>query len=121
MTFRTPAALLCRNALSPSTAASLVPETAGGSLWLSGPRTACVVHEPVVAGIAAGIVGALLTSRLVQALPFGVRPTDLITVTAVVIAIGVVATAACAWPILRAVEAARESACRGARGAKPSD
>ena len=88
---------------------------------LSGPRTACVVHEPVVAGIAAGIVGVLLTSRLVQALPFGVRPTDSVTVTAVVIAIGVVATAACAWPILRAVEAARESACKGARGAKPSD
>jgi ABC-type antimicrobial peptide transport system permease subunit len=59
--------------------------------------------RPAIAGIATGVVGALLASRLFATLLFGVRPTDALTLIGVVVAIGVVATAACAGPVRRAL------------------
>jgi len=55
--------------------------------------------RPVAAGIAAGIAGTIGASRLLQALLFGVQPTDGRTLIGVVIAIGIVAAVACAGPI----------------------
>jgi putative ABC transport system permease protein len=59
--------------------------------------------RPVIAGIAAGLVGAFLASRLLATLLFGVRPTDTVTLMGVAIAIAVVATVACAGPVRRAL------------------
>ena len=59
--------------------------------------------RPVAVGIVAGIGGAMAVSRLLQTLLFGVGPTDAATLVGVVIAIGLVATAACTGPIRRAL------------------
>jgi ABC-type antimicrobial peptide transport system permease subunit len=58
--------------------------------------------RPVAAGLATGIVGALVVSRLLEKLLFGVRPTDGPTMIGVVATIGLVAIAACAGPVRRA-------------------
>jgi len=59
--------------------------------------------RPVVAGIVAGVAGAIVASRLLETLLFGVRPTDAITLIGVVVTISAVAAVACAGPIRRAV------------------
>jgi predicted permease len=53
-------------------------------------------------GIVAGLAGALGVSRLVATLLFGVRPTDPVTISAVVATIALVAAMACWLPAWRA-------------------
>ena len=57
------------------------------------------------AGASAGIVGALVLTRTIENLLFGVTPTDAVTFGSVVIVLGVVATLACYLPARRATEA----------------
>ena len=59
--------------------------------------------RPVVAGIVAGVAGAIVASRVLETLLFGVRPTDAFTLAGVVITIALVAAGACTRPILRAL------------------
>jgi predicted permease len=54
-------------------------------------------------GSAAGIAGALLLSRLMTKLLYGVKPTDPITFTSVAVALGFVALLACYIPARRAM------------------
>jgi predicted permease len=54
------------------------------------------------AGLALGVVGALLTSRLLQGLLFGVQPYDPITLGVVTVALAVVGVAGCWLPATRA-------------------
>jgi putative ABC transport system permease protein len=56
----------------------------------------------LVVGLGAGIVGALLTSRLLQGLLFGVAPNDPATLGAVALIIAAVGVAACWLPAARA-------------------
>jgi putative ABC transport system permease protein len=56
----------------------------------------------LVVGLGAGIVGALLTSRLLQGLLFGVAPNDPATLGAVALIIAGVGVAACWLPAARA-------------------
>jgi ABC-type antimicrobial peptide transport system permease subunit len=56
----------------------------------------------VVPGIVAGVIGALVLGRLIAAQLYGVAATDLRVLGAVVLALALVAYAACALPILRA-------------------
>jgi len=58
---------------------------------------------PVAIGLAAGLGGALMGSRLLQTLLFGVRTTDAITFAGVVLTIVAVALLACAAPVRRAL------------------
>ena len=51
-----------------------------------------------IAGVAAGVLGALATSRLVRALLFGVSATDPVTLLAVAVLLSAVAAAACSMP-----------------------
>jgi ABC-type antimicrobial peptide transport system permease subunit len=53
-------------------------------------------------GVAAGLVGAFATNRLMTSLLFGVRPTDTTTVAAAAVTIALVAAAACGLPAWRA-------------------
>ena len=55
-----------------------------------------------LAGAAVGIVGALVLSRFLQGLLFGVGPQDPVTIAGVVVLLFVVALAACLAPALRA-------------------
>jgi putative ABC transport system permease protein len=55
-------------------------------------------------GVAAGVVLALLGTRLMRALLFGVSPTDPTTYVAVVIGLSVVALLACWIPARRALK-----------------
>ena len=55
-------------------------------------------------GLVAGITGALLTSRLLQGLLFGVAPHDPVTLGAVALIIGSVGVAACLLPAMRAAK-----------------
>ncbi len=54
-------------------------------------------------GLGAGIAGALLLSRLMTKLLYGVKPTDPITFTSVAVALGFVALLACYIPARRAM------------------
>ena len=57
-----------------------------------------------LAGVLIGIAGALGVGRLIESLLFGVRPTDAVTIAAVVAIITAVAAIACglpAWPASR--------------------
>ena len=56
-----------------------------------------------LAGSATGFAGALLLSRLMAGLLYGVKPTDPITFTAVAVGLGVVAMLACYIPARRAM------------------
>jgi hypothetical protein len=56
-----------------------------------------------VAGTVAGIAGALLLSRLMAKLLYGVQPTDPATFGAVAVGLGVVAMLACYVPARRAM------------------
>jgi putative ABC transport system permease protein len=53
-------------------------------------------------GIAIGLVGAFIATRAIQAMLFGVTPTDPLTYTAVIVALVIVAMLACWVPALRA-------------------
>jgi putative ABC transport system permease protein len=53
-------------------------------------------------GLAAGLAGALLLTRLMETLLFGVRPSDPATLAGVVALILAVAAAACLVPAVRA-------------------
>ena len=54
-------------------------------------------------GVAAGVVGALALSRLLQSMLWGVRPTDPLTFAAVVVLLSLIAIGACYLPARRAV------------------
>ena len=56
----------------------------------------------VAMGLVLGVVGALLVSRLIRGLLFGVEPSDPVTLVAVLTVMGVVGVAACWIPALRA-------------------
>src|SRR6516164_8523229 len=56
-----------------------------------------------VAGSMAGLAGALLLSRLMAGLLYGVKPTDPVTFAAVAAGLGVVAVLACYIPARRAM------------------
>ena len=62
-----------------------------------GARMTCI-------GIASGIIGALLLTRVMAGLLFGVRPTDLATFSVVVIAQCLIAALACYVPARRAMK-----------------
>ena len=53
-------------------------------------------------GIVLGIVGALVLSRFIESLVFGVQPTDPATFTLVVVLLACVAAVACYVPARRA-------------------
>jgi predicted permease len=53
-------------------------------------------------GIVAGLAGAFALNRLISSLLFGVQPTDIVTMVAVVATITLVAAVACALPAWRA-------------------
>jgi len=65
-----------------------------------------------VAGTAVGLVGALLVSRLMAGLLYGVRPTDLPTFTGVAALLISVAVGACYVPARRAIRVDPLSALR---------
>jgi putative ABC transport system permease protein len=58
---------------------------------------------PVVAGVAAGIAGALAASRILDTLVFGVRATDAMTLASVALAVAAIALAASIAPARRAL------------------
>jgi predicted permease len=58
--------------------------------------------RPVVAGAAVGLVGAVAVTTVSQSLLFGVQPIDPITYGVAITLLGLIATAACALPALRA-------------------
>jgi putative ABC transport system permease protein len=53
-------------------------------------------------GLAIGLAGALAGGRILQRFLFGIGPNDLLTLSAVSAALGVVAAIACLLPALRA-------------------
>jgi putative ABC transport system permease protein len=55
-----------------------------------------------LAGIAAGVAGALALTRLLSSLLFGVSATDVMPFVAAPLILGLVATLACYLPALRA-------------------
>ncbi len=59
--------------------------------------------QPVGIGLIAGLGGALMTSRLLQTLLFGVRATDAMTFAAVGLTIATVTVLACTAPVRRAL------------------
>ncbi len=58
--------------------------------------------KPVAAGAAAGLVGAMAVTTLMQSLLFGVDPIDPATYVAATAALAAIALAACAVPARRA-------------------
>jgi len=59
--------------------------------------------RPAAIGLLAGLGGALIASRLLQSLLFGVRSTDAMTLAGVALTIASVTVLACAVPVWRAV------------------
>jgi putative ABC transport system permease protein len=57
---------------------------------------------PTAIGVAAGLAGALGLSRLIGSLLFGVRPTDISTLTGVIVTVSLIAVGACWLPAWRA-------------------
>jgi ABC-type antimicrobial peptide transport system permease subunit len=55
----------------------------------------------IVIGVVAGLVGALLLTRSVSAMLFGITPTDPVSFAAVVLLLAVIGTLACYLPALR--------------------
>ena len=60
--------------------------------------------SPVIAGIAAGIVGALATATVMKTLVFGVSASDPVTIAAVAATLTIVALTASLVPAYRAVQ-----------------
>jgi putative ABC transport system permease protein len=58
--------------------------------------------RPVVAGIAGGLIGAFLLTRVLEGMLFGVTVSDPMTFVGAVAVLSAVATAACFVPALRA-------------------
>jgi len=58
--------------------------------------------RPVAIGLAAGLGGAIIASRLLQTLLFGVTPTDPVALCVVAITVAGVTALACAGPMWRA-------------------
>jgi ABC-type antimicrobial peptide transport system permease subunit len=56
----------------------------------------------VLAGIVAGVAGALMLTRFMESLLFEVQPSDPVTLTLVVLALAATGLAACLGPALRA-------------------
>jgi predicted permease len=59
---------------------------------------------PAVAGLALGLAGALLLTRYLRAMLFGIAPTDPVTLTATVTLLAGVALTACLVPAWRAIQ-----------------
>lgn len=66
----------------------------------------------VLAGVAVGVAGALALERVLQSLLFEVKPTDPATFIGVVIALGLVALAACWFPARKAMRVTPMEALR---------
>jgi len=81
----------------------------GVRIALGAPRSDVVrvvmthAAQPVAIGLGAGLAGALLASRLLQTLLFGVRPADVVTLAGVALTIASVTVVACAAPVWRAL------------------
>jgi len=58
---------------------------------------------PAIAGLALGLAGAVLLTRYLRTMLFGVGPTDPVTLTATIALLGAVALAACLVPAWRAM------------------
>jgi ABC-type antimicrobial peptide transport system permease subunit len=56
----------------------------------------------VLAGIAGGVLGALLVGRAVSTMLYGVSPDDPVSIASASLVLGVVALVACALPAYRA-------------------
>jgi ABC-type antimicrobial peptide transport system permease subunit len=56
-----------------------------------------------LAGLIAGVLGALVLTRYLESLLFGVTPTDAVTFTTVAVLLGAIAAVATALPAIRAV------------------
>jgi len=67
---------------------------------------------PVIFGLAAGVVVALLLGRTIRGLLFGVQPTDPLTIAGVTVALLVVGVLACLIPARRAAATDAISALR---------
>jgi putative ABC transport system permease protein len=61
-------------------------------------------HQDGVRGAIVGLAGALVLTRFMAGLLFGVRPTDLWTLGAVALLLGGIALAACCVPAVRAAK-----------------
>ena len=58
---------------------------------------------PVIAGIVAGAIAAMISTRLLAGLLFGIEPNDVSTLTAIALLLGLVALIGCAIPARRAL------------------
>jgi ABC-type antimicrobial peptide transport system permease subunit len=58
---------------------------------------------PVIAGIVAGAIAAMISTRLLAGLLFGIKPNDVSTLTAIALLLGLVALIGCAIPARRAL------------------
>jgi putative ABC transport system permease protein len=59
---------------------------------------------PVIAGIVAGAVAAIVSTRLLASMLFAIKPNDLPTFAAIAILLGLVAFIGCVIPGRRAVQ-----------------
>jgi putative ABC transport system permease protein len=66
-----------------------------------------------ITGIAIGLAAALVSGRLLQRFLFGVGSHDVLTLSAVCVALGGVAALACLLPALRATRVSPIAALRG--------
>jgi ABC-type antimicrobial peptide transport system permease subunit len=57
---------------------------------------------PTIAGAVLGVVGAQVAARLLEYRLFGITPHDPATIAMVIVALGLAATTAAAWPARRA-------------------
>jgi ABC-type antimicrobial peptide transport system permease subunit len=67
----------------------------------------------IALGVAAGVIGALLLTRFLERLLFGITTHDPLTFAATVVVLAVIAGAACLVPARRATQVPPMSALRG--------